>query len=242
MSYIKTNWVDNATPLNAINLNNIEGGISYNEENLTAHSTLATAHGAVATSTASTIALRDASGNLVAKQLKSDIAIGTAPLTVVSTTIVPNLNADMLDGLHSTDFARYEKYYARAYQSTPQTVIAVTATKILFQAKSYDSQSEFDTTLSRYVSKTAGIISVNAAVSWGGAQVDANATAVYIYKNGVRYSEIDFRRTGSGGVSQSAGNGNVQVAINDYIEIFAYTAQQLATVITDTWAEFCKIA
>ena len=34
MPYAKTNWVDNATLLNAINLNNIEGGISDNETNL----------------------------------------------------------------------------------------------------------------------------------------------------------------------------------------------------------------
>ena len=33
-------------------------------------------------------------------------ATGTAPLTVASTTVVPNLNADMLDGLHSTDLAK----------------------------------------------------------------------------------------------------------------------------------------
>ena len=33
MSYVKTDWVDNTTPLNAINLNNIEGGISNNEAN-----------------------------------------------------------------------------------------------------------------------------------------------------------------------------------------------------------------
>ena len=106
MSYIKTDWVDNATPLNAINLNNIEAGISDNEANIIAHQALTTAHGAVSASTASKIALRDASGNLVAKQLKSDIAQGTAPLTVISTTVVPNLNADMVGGLHSTDLAK----------------------------------------------------------------------------------------------------------------------------------------
>ena len=37
MSYIKTDWVDNATPLNAINLNNIEAGISGNEANIIAN-------------------------------------------------------------------------------------------------------------------------------------------------------------------------------------------------------------
>ena len=134
------------------------------------------------------------------------------------------------------------KYYAKAYQNAAQTITAVGTEKVLFQVESYDSQSEFDVALSRYTAKVAGIISVNAAIQWDGAQTDANVTVIYIYKNGVRYSQIDFRRTGAGGVSQSAGNGNVQVAIGDYLEIFAYTAQQLATGPSDTWAEFCKIA
>jgi len=33
----------------------------------------------------------------------SDVATGTAPLTVASTTVVPNLNADMVDGHHFAD-------------------------------------------------------------------------------------------------------------------------------------------
>lgn len=39
-------------------------------------------------------------GTLQATQLKSTIATGTAPLTVVSTTLITNLNSDMLDGYH----------------------------------------------------------------------------------------------------------------------------------------------
>ncbi|SDI48856.1 hypothetical protein [Paenibacillus naphthalenovorans] len=35
-------------------------------------------------------------------QIKSSLATGTAPLSVVSTTLVSNLNADMLDGMHAT--------------------------------------------------------------------------------------------------------------------------------------------
>ena len=38
-------------------------------------------------------------------QLISTVAIGTAPFSVVSTTKVTNLNADLLDGLSSADFA-----------------------------------------------------------------------------------------------------------------------------------------
>lgn len=41
-----------------------------------------------------------------ANQLKSTVAIGTAPLSVISTTKVTNLNADKFDDLESTDFVR----------------------------------------------------------------------------------------------------------------------------------------
>lgn len=60
-------------------------------------------HSATA-STVSTIAARDASGNLTAKVLISDVATGTAPLTVASTTVVTNLNADTVDGEHASAF------------------------------------------------------------------------------------------------------------------------------------------
>lgn len=39
------------------------------------------------------------------KQLKLSISTGTAPFQVFSTTMTPNLNADMVDGLHASSFA-----------------------------------------------------------------------------------------------------------------------------------------
>lgn len=41
-----------------------------------------------------------------AETFQSDVATGTAPLTVASTTKVTNLNADQLDGLHDTSFLK----------------------------------------------------------------------------------------------------------------------------------------
>jgi hypothetical protein len=38
---------------------------------------------------------------ITADQIASSIAVGTAPLEVVSTTVVANLNADLLDGVHA---------------------------------------------------------------------------------------------------------------------------------------------
>jgi hypothetical protein len=45
-------------------------------------------------------------GSCSANTLISTVATGTAPLTVSSTTVVTNLNADLLDGLHGSSFLR----------------------------------------------------------------------------------------------------------------------------------------
>lgn len=55
--------------------------------------------GSLAVSTAIT-----AGTTVTASRLISTVAIGTAPLTVTSTTLVTNLNADLLDGLHAASF------------------------------------------------------------------------------------------------------------------------------------------
>ncbi len=47
----------------------------------------------------------NASSTITGTQLVSTIAVGTKPLSVTSTTLVDNLNADLLDGNHATAFA-----------------------------------------------------------------------------------------------------------------------------------------
>ena len=53
------------------------------------------------TDTADTIAARDSSGDIQANAFESTVTTGTAPLTVASTTVVTNLNADRWDGRES---------------------------------------------------------------------------------------------------------------------------------------------
>lgn len=66
-------------------------------------------------------------GHLIVKaaitgtQLISTIATGTSPLKVTSTTVVTNLNSDLLDGLHETSFFR-----ARGDQSIASSVPTTT--------------------------------------------------------------------------------------------------------------------
>ena len=57
--------------------------------------------------TANQITFSDAA-NITAKTFTSSIAVGTAPFTITSTTVVTNLNADQLDGNHSTAFVKVD--------------------------------------------------------------------------------------------------------------------------------------
>lgn len=55
-------------------------------------------------------------------QLISTIATGTSPLKVTSTTVVTNLNSDLLDGLHETSFfrARGDQFIASSVPTTTE--------------------------------------------------------------------------------------------------------------------------
>ncbi|WP_020616156.1 phage tail protein [Paenibacillus daejeonensis] len=56
---------------------------------------------ASATSAANSVVVQDANQDITVRRLISNMANGTAPLVVTSTTVVPNLNADMVDGRHA---------------------------------------------------------------------------------------------------------------------------------------------
>jgi hypothetical protein len=55
---------------------------------------------------------------LTGTRLISTVATGTSPLAVTSTTAVTNLNADLLDGLHSSSFFRVDGTYPNTNMNT----------------------------------------------------------------------------------------------------------------------------
>jgi hypothetical protein len=67
----------------------------------------------------------DVVGNAKATTFISNQATGTAPLTVASTTAVTNLNADLLDGNHASDF--YLATNPSGYQTAAQVSSTVAA-------------------------------------------------------------------------------------------------------------------
>jgi hypothetical protein len=62
------------------------------------------------------------SSTIQGTRLISTIATGTAPLTVTSTTLVTNLNADLLDGYHAADFSTASHTHASLTAGTGITL------------------------------------------------------------------------------------------------------------------------
>lgn len=106
-----------------------------------------------------------------------------------------------------------------AYLSANQTVPSNTFTKVALNTKEFDTNSCFDTTLSRFTPTTAGYYQVNGMVSGGGSSI----IIASIYKNGVNYLQgVDIRTTGNGYGS----NAIALVFLNgttDYLELYAYS-------------------
>lgn len=63
-------------------------------------------------------------GIAAAPQFQSTVSTGTPPLIVASTTVVPNLNADMLDGQHAAAFATIAGLSGYAPLASPTLLVS----------------------------------------------------------------------------------------------------------------------
>ena len=93
-------------------------------------------------STPESYALRDSEGDLTAKQFHSDIADGTAPLTVVSTTKVDNLNADLLDGQSGSFYQNADNLNAGTVAMTRLPLAQSGANHVVYADANKDAKIE----------------------------------------------------------------------------------------------------
>jgi hypothetical protein len=129
-----------------------------------------------------------------------------------------------------------------AYQSSNQTGISSSVyTKIIFQTKEYDTNSNFDNSTNyRFTPTVAGYYQINAGVAW----LTGYSTAILsIYKNGSAYKD---------GVSlPTATNRSTVNAIvycngsTDYVEIYGYQSSggsgSIAAAINYTYFQAAMI-
>jgi hypothetical protein len=106
-SYIYVYLVTNTWALVNLELSSVGiAVIEFNGTYATSPPNLGTPIFQLSTDTSNNILWVDSNRNVKASRFISTVGTGTAPLQVSSTTKVDNLNADLLDGYDSTDFAR----------------------------------------------------------------------------------------------------------------------------------------
>lgn len=110
------------------------------------------------------VTIDETSGDLSGKTFTSTVATGTAPLTVTSTTVVTNLNADQVDGQHGA------YYLARANHTGTQAAATI---------------SDFSTAVLALIEAAAGS---GIAYSGGILSVGADNATIVVSANGIQVS------------------------------------------------------
>lgn len=122
----------------------------------------------------------------------------------------------------------------RVYKSAAQS-IAETATKVQFDAESYDPGENYDVTLYRFTAKQDGYYHVSSSVGMENLTA-ALGVQIYIYVNGISVNTtINYNGSGAGADTSAFLTDIRRLYLNDYVEIYANkTAAGAAAVLNDT--------
>ena len=117
-----------------------------------------------------------------------------------------------------------------AYQSSSQTLVSSTSTKINFQTKEFDTNSNYDTTNMRFTPTVSGYYIITSMINL---ESSASSILLDIFKNGSAFKRITSQSSANGA------NGSALINLNgtDYVEIFAQlgTGQALTATSARTY-------
>jgi hypothetical protein len=174
--------------------------------------------------------------------LSDALSVGDDFFVLYDFNLNPSSNADTVDGIHANTTATANQllpldsnanfptkvlrndYKFSAYRSTAYTMVANTATRIPVNSKDFDTGSNLDitTNVGRFIAPIAGFYWFKCGIATGN-NTGMNRLFCSLYKNGVEYARgTDIpSSTGAYGVETS---GLIQLAVNDYVEGFYYSA------------------
>lgn len=211
--YLRANYPSGLTntqiDANFTNLNNDKLEASW-----TGNTTLVTL-GTITTGTWNAGAVTS-SGAIQGTQLKSTVATGTAPFTVNSTTVVTNLNADLLDGQTGT-------YYTTANNLTGTIPSAVLGTSSVFLG-----------TTSIPLNRASGALTLNGVTVTQVSNTTTGTTPIDLVTGTM--ADNDYFRIRVGGTAADAGFAEIATADNGTEPIYVrqYSGSFASVVRTAT--------
>lgn len=142
---------------------------------------------------------------------------GDGTITGLAVGGLPNatvVQADLATGVAGTGPA------FSAYAGAATSVANATWTKIAFNTEEFDTNSNYDTSTSRFTPTVAGYYQVNATLGFGG--MTSGGAFLSIYKNGSSFKYGNLYTASAVGILSTV---NTLVYLNgttDYLEIYGY--------------------
>jgi hypothetical protein len=161
------------------------------------------------TTTAVTSITRGLSGGAAGT---TDHAIGAK----IASIFVPQHYAAITDGTGLTT----KNYRARAYRNAVQSIPNAAYTKIVWNAESYDTNSNFDTSNGRYTVPVTGFYLVISMASIGSTATNQRVINT-IYKNGTA-TNYSTTSTGVSTANSATVSDIMSLTAGDYIENYVY--------------------
>lgn len=129
-------------------------------------------------------------------------------------------------------------YMFSVYRAAAWTVIHG-GSKVPFDTVEYDLNSNFDiTTNNRYTAPVAGYYKFDSSVSWQ--QTTGDFTYIVLYKNGtaIKYGTF-FVAPGNNTVGHVISPPPIHLAVNDYVEIYAFQTNGSINMVGGVGATIC---
>ena len=171
-------------------------------------------------------------GAVTNSSLNSNVITGQSAETSVAggdLVLIYDDSASALRKMTRTNFFTVEPAFS-AYQSSSQTLVSSTTTKINFQTEEFDTNSNYNTSDMRFTPTVSGYYIITAALN-----LESSLSSIFIdiYKNGSAFKRI----TSLGSATGANGSALINLNGTDYVEIFAQlgTGQALTASAARTY-------
>ena len=171
-------------------------------------------------------------GTVGFNQVTSNLITGATAETSIAggdQILIYDDSATALRKMTRTNFFTVEPCFS-AYQSSSQTLVTDTFTKINFQTEEFDTNSNYSTSDMRFTPTVSGYYIITAAL---GLESSLSSILIDIRKNGSAFKRI----TSLGSATGANGSALINLNGTDYVEIFAQlgTGQALTATSARTY-------
>ncbi|WP_339245324.1 hypothetical protein [Paenibacillus sp. FSL F4-0243] len=109
-----------------------------------------------------------------------------------------------------------------AWYTLPQSFVANTWTKVMFNQEVFDNLGEYNPTLHRFTAAKPGAYLVSASLNPNSPGANATCT-LSVWVSGTRVKDFGYSQTAGTSSTSYQGTVAVRLAAGDYVEIYAYT-------------------